>query len=142
MSRSTQYIGLTQAALDFVEQCQELPSELCTYGMFDEEIPLRRWAMHPVIAKDYPERGGMEIREVQQEVPWSSGPMIFTCLELDWGNGGTSKAFEWVHDPTLGREFCQQRENEEWAKTYPHEPCRVTVTMGEEYDREKGTTWA
>lgn len=110
MSRETQYIGLTEAAQDFVAQCDPLPSDTSTTGMFDEEVPLMKWNMHPVFLaelKDY--RRVMCIREVVQEVPWSSGPMIFTCLELDWGNGSTALAFEWVHDPTVQCEVDYER---------------------------------
>ena len=139
MSRETQYIGLTKAAADFVAECEGMPSDSCTYGMFEEEVPLRMWKMHPVL--DNIEGRNMVIREVVQEVPCSSGPMIFTCLEFDWDNGGKELAYEWIHDPTLSREFCQHHEELKWMEHRGHEPCRVTITHGKEYDREKGTMW-
>lgn len=43
MSRSTQFIGLTQNAQSFVKNLEELPSDTSTTGMFDEEIELRKW---------------------------------------------------------------------------------------------------
>ena len=101
MSRETQFVGLTQAAQDFVADLQALPSASSTTGMFDEEIPLRQWEMHPSFRIDLLPDREMCVREVVQEVPWSSGPMIFTRLELDWGNGATSSVFEWIHDPTV-----------------------------------------
>jgi len=119
MSRETQFIGLTQAAKNFVAQCIPIPHDSFTLGMFEEEVPLRKWEMHGLLL--YPDRD-MCIREVVQEAPWSSGPMIFTCLELDWGNGMKTMAFEWIHDPTLGREF------QEYGSL--------------EYDQDTGRLWA
>ena len=31
--------------------------------------------------------------------------MIFTCLEVDYGNGGTSKFLQWIEDPRIKEEF-------------------------------------
>jgi hypothetical protein len=134
MSRDTQFIGLTRAAEDFVKDLKELPSDSHAIGMFDEEIPLRRWEMHPVFERW--DRPSACIREIVQCQPWSSGPMIFTCLDLDWGNGASSGCFEWVSDPTLSVEFCQKRQDEEFGGN-----GMVTVTVGGEYDRERGTMW-
>ena len=105
--RKTQFIGLTQAAQDFVAKCREIVSTRTVFGTLLEELPLREWLATP-------EEHGIEswkcitelrIREVQQCVYWSSGPMIFTRLELDFGNGGTIPAYEWVHDPHVKDEF-------------------------------------
>jgi hypothetical protein len=82
--RSTQFVGLTKVAEDFVKDLEQLESDHSTSGMFEEEIPLRKWVLHPKI-KSWG-REGECIREVVQTVPWSSGPMIFTCLEVDHGS--------------------------------------------------------
>ncbi len=121
MSRETQFIGLTEAAMRYVKNLVSLESDLVTHGMFDEEIPLRRWKMpeNKTTGEGVwnPERTDGQltpcVREVVQCVPWSSGPMIFTCLAFDWGNTGDTEkggfkpdygntVFEWVTDPTLG----------------------------------------
>jgi len=139
MSRETQFIGLTRTAEEFVKDLKQLSSDSHAIGMFDEEIPLRRWEMHPVFkGEDHPVAC---IREIVQCQPWSSGPMIFTCLEIDWGNGAESICYEWVNDPLLSRDFCQHREKERWAEVHGDEPCRVTIVGGEEFDRERGTMW-
>lgn len=148
--RETQFIGLTAAAEAFVKDLEPLPSDTEILGMFEEEvIPLRRWKLHPPLADEH--RVGQCVREKVQMEPWSSGPMIFTCLEIDWGvhedfpedigESNHSECFQWIMDPTLGREFCQQRENERWEELYPGEECRVTIMSGEEYDRERGAMW-
>lgn len=130
MSRSTQFIGLTKAAQDYIDSFN-LKDNLryleqknndkdlfwekrSTFGMFEEDIPLRTWRrFSPKSNKD------ILIREIVQATPWSSGPMIFTCLEIDWGNGehwdspgdekfdGTSpsQCFQWVDDPTVENEY-------------------------------------
>jgi len=101
MSRSTQFIGLSPSALKFVnEKCHKEPVVTCdccghskggnfitkidrhTSGMFEEEIPLTTFYMYapsPVGEKVF------EVKEVVQCDPWSSGPMIFTHLQLENG---------------------------------------------------------
>ncbi len=41
------------------------------YGMFEEELPLLEYRL----------RDGSVVREIEQCSPWSSGPVIFYCLE-------------------------------------------------------------
>ena len=53
--------------------------------MFEEIIPLGCWR----------DKDGFIYREVVQEEIWSSGPMIFTCLEKE-----------------TGKRFCEWNENE------------------------------
>lgn len=148
--RCTQFIGLTATAEAFVEDLEHLPSDTETGGMFEDEvIELRRWKMPVPLDDDRTVRRC--IREKVQMVPWSSGPMIFTCLEIDWGhhrdfpedeeNPYRSECFQWIMDPTLGKEFCQLRETEKWNEMYPGEECRVTVIGGDEYDKERGAMW-
>lgn len=128
MSRTTQFIGLNEAATRYVKNLKSLESDLSTSGMFDEKIPLQRWVMPDDAHTGKGERtlsgddGQLQpcIREVVQTVPWSSGPMIFTCLAFDYGNtlnslnsnavtddrfipNYSNKAFEWVTDPSIGK---------------------------------------
>ena len=114
--RTTQFVGLNNKAIAFVSKLKEIDEGNKTSGMFDEDIPLRSW--------EHPEKG--IIREVVQEVPWSSGPMIFTCLAWDFGNlvgeddeikrDDSCTIFEWTHDPKLREQ-------------------------GYEFDEEAGTLW-
>lgn len=128
--RDTQFIGLTKEAQKFIEDLEPLPQDQSTFGMFQEEIPLRKWKWpQDKIQISVPERVQKAcIREVVQIVPWSSGPMIFTCLELDWGFAEDSDHVKedvlgWVADPRLGfqNEYGQR--------------------IGPEYDEEKGIYW-
>lgn len=111
--RCTQIIGLKIEAVSFINDNIELTSkevDPCPHcgkltktvdvrservyddarsaGMFDDGPPLYEY-----ILKD-----GRVMREVVQEVQWSSGPCIFLCLEDQDGN----KMFEWdkqsIHD--------------------------------------------
>jgi hypothetical protein len=100
MGRTTQFIGLTEAAQSFVTGLKELPSNDTVCGMFDEKLPLRKWEAHDIMPRDR-----ACIREVLQLVYWSAGPMLFTCLELDFGNGFLSQVYEWIHDPLLKNEY-------------------------------------
>lgn len=85
MSRSTQFIGLNFEARKFLEEeCTPLKSVSNTTGMFGEEIPLKRWKH---------KSSGYIYREIVQCSPWSSGPMILTCLQ-----GKEGKKFEWIED--------------------------------------------
>lgn len=124
--RSTQFIGLTKKAQEFVKNLEELPSDGITKGMFLEDIPLRRWTWPVQIHLTGEERQKRAcVREVVQATPWSSGPMIFTCLEMDWGFSQPSrdKVLFWVPDPTLG--FKDENNNR----------------IGPEYDEEQGIFW-
>ena len=108
MSRSTQYIGLTIYALKWLVQETKLVSVLNgthkTFGMFDEDIPLKEWK--GTISNGYDHE--WLVREEVQCVPWSSGPMIFTHLvwykrgEMDQGSG---PFFSWVLNPGVEGEF-------------------------------------
>ena len=108
MSRSTQYVGLNGYALAYVKNAikTEIIPKITT-GMFDEYISGTRYYM-PV-----PEGPNTEyyFDEVVQCEPWSSGPMIFTCLQcyivkksgqkIDMG-----RCFQWMIDPSLsGQEY-------------------------------------
>ena len=88
--RMTQFVGLTEKASDYLEKngVKDVSSKCphCggatgyrirrvqygkTFGMFEEEIPL--W--------EYELSNGESWREIVQAAPWSSGPVIFLCLE-------------------------------------------------------------
>jgi hypothetical protein len=51
------------------------------YGMFNDGPPLYKYNL----------KDGRTAYEVVQTVPWSSGPMIFLCLEID-----KEKQFLWT----------------------------------------------
>lgn len=103
MSRTTQFVGLTSMAREFVKDATILPSDRFTLGMFQEMIPLGRWSL----VGPFKCRENACIREVVQASPWSSGPMIFTCLEVDYGNGGISRMLQWIEDPNVTGEYDQ-----------------------------------
>ena len=99
--RSTQFIGLTKKAQDFVEELNKVPSDSFTEGMFNEKIPLGKW--------ECPEEyNAFCIREVVQVELCSSEPMIFTYLALDYSNKTenpedcNSIFLEWIRDPSVG----------------------------------------
>jgi hypothetical protein len=86
--RATQFIGLNAAGKAFVADLEPVPTDACTYGMFDEPIALRAWR----------DDNGI-VREIVQISPWSSGPVILTCLEYDDGSG---RFAEWKEDSRFG----------------------------------------
>ena len=88
--RMTQFVGLSEKAEKFLEdKAVKVPANKCphcggitqyridrkeydkTFGMFEEEIPLHEYEL----------TNGEMWREVVQAAPWSSGPVIFLCLE-------------------------------------------------------------
>jgi hypothetical protein len=98
MSRSNQFIGLNSSAEEFVHGLKVLQSDSQTEGMFDEPFSLRKWESSEDmwIGNRKP-----VIREIVQDSPWSSGPMIFTCLEIDYLNGACIECFQWIRDPRV-----------------------------------------
>lgn len=87
--RSTQYIGLTQAARDFTKTLTKVEQTYNkTYGMFDEDIPLGVWT-----------DGTFTYEEREQCSPWSSGPMIFTKL-VQIIDGKQTTLYEWQESET------------------------------------------
>jgi hypothetical protein len=99
MSRTTQFIGLTKRAEQFIAKLAVMAPDSYITGMFDEEIPLRKWQVD-----GYYFRMGI-IREVVQMAPWSSGPMIFTCLEWESQSGDKFRFDQWIEDPTCQGEY-------------------------------------
>jgi len=55
------------------EKMETIADGRYTLGMFGEEEPLRTYKL----------KDGRTAMEVVQAEPWSSGPVIFTCLEVD-----------------------------------------------------------
>lgn len=96
--RTTQIIGLTKSAEDFVSELKQIESDTHETGMFSEKIPLRRWEYNKGC-----------VRERLQACPWSSGPMLFYCLEYDFGNGGKEDILQWVCDPRVENEYDTER---------------------------------
>ena len=106
--RTTQYIGLNQDALDFVEKnkIEEPEAILLCQGMFDEDVPGRQWRLKPPKGPN----AAFIAKEVMQITPWSSGPMIFTSLEMilvkeEGDKVGMGTAFDWVWNPELEGEY-------------------------------------
>ena len=102
-------IGLTNAAMSFVEHLSLLPSDESIEKEDGGRIFLGRWEMHPHFVNTQSHK--QCIREVYQvAVDYGGGIQgVFTCLEFDWGvpigcndnSENMSKCFEWVADPTL-----------------------------------------
>lgn len=76
MGRTTQFVGLTASAAAFTETLEATGRYVGAHGMFGEDIELGQWR----------DADGNTYREVVQADPWSSGPCIFTCLEMRWAN--------------------------------------------------------
>jgi hypothetical protein len=91
--RCTQYVGLSIESRVFLdENANKIGESICPHcgsytrekfetinngrfvcGMFGEELSLTTFRL----------KNGRVAMEVIQEEPWSSGPVIFTCLEVD-----------------------------------------------------------
>ena len=113
MARTTQYVGLTQDALNYVQK----------HSLGEEDVVITAGiTLEPVYGKIYhlpPHKGpnkGLYLREVVQASPWSSGPMIFTCLhavlvkERDDQEVVLGDWFQWVLNPDCsGIEYDRER---------------------------------
>ena len=84
MSRTDQYIGLNYEADDFIKtMCKECDFKYENYILTETTLtgsPIygTKWYFTPTN-----DGRVFTAREVIQEVPWSSGPMYFTCLLID-----------------------------------------------------------
>ena len=103
--RTTQFIGLTLEAQNFgdgLTDCSNLFPENVTFGMFDEEIPLC----------SYRDPIGNIYHEKVQFTVWSSGPMIFTYLQLHLNNKVIVDMFKWKREEYSTfdnkKEFCSK----------------------------------
>lgn len=98
--RMTQFMGLSKAAEDFIEQhCRREPIKTCPtckhttggdYCLIDEPRSVEGMFNEPIFLNTYLLKGGRIAREVHQTTVWSSGPCIFTCLEIDG-----EKCYKW-----------------------------------------------
>lgn len=98
--RETQIIGLNNDALMYIQNnCQETEvlCSHCKQGKIKEILSVKyASAAHCGMFDDGPDlyeytlKNGKKVKEVVQAVPWSSGPCIFLCLELDG-----SQLFPW-----------------------------------------------
>ena len=103
--RMTQDMGLHETADDFLQKnCSTTPIVECPLcknrtgggrvaeryesaehlGMFDDGPNLYEYTL----------KDGSKVKEVVQACPWSSGPMIYLCLEDEHGN----KMFPWPEE--------------------------------------------
>ena len=76
--RSTQYVGLTNMAKEYVAGALSKEPIKIGEGLCDEDVIGYKYTM-PVPRG--PNRALYAI-ETLQTMPWSSGPMFFTCLKL------------------------------------------------------------
>ena len=111
MARQTQYIGLNDYAKKYLENANVLKEETypMTVGMCGETVTGFIYCIEP----KYPNTNEEErLIETVQDVKWSGGPMIFTCLRcelvkkvgqvLDMG-----EYFRWMMDPSIqNTEMC------------------------------------
>ena len=84
--RCTQLIGLTVEAEEFLRKNGgegKIYEDATNEGMFEDGPMLHEYNLV----------GGKVAREVIQAVPWSSGPCIFMCLEIDG-----KRMFEWSQE--------------------------------------------
>ena len=108
--RQTQYIGLTRQARKFVKQFTPILNHSNkTTGMFNENVPLGMWIGVNQVGK------GVLIQEVVQDnnIPWDSGPIIFTFLKVKYLDAGTDTVFpvttknkfKWKSDRNIANQF-------------------------------------
>ena len=89
MSRSLSLIGLKDEAREWLEKQLDQKKECCpTCGAklatgFQPTIYDREdvWYGTELELREFVTKNGKVIREVIQEIPWSSGPVVFMCLE-------------------------------------------------------------
>lgn len=116
MTRTTQYIGLTNAAKKYISNARRVEKHVIGMGIGYEDVHGSIYYLDP------PNGSNVEMKLVEevQEAPWSSGPMFFTHLkyylikesgqEVDCGF-----IYSWVVDPVLSG---TDQEFDEEAGTY------------------------
>jgi len=105
--RCTQYIGLSHNADSYLEERgARVPVKVCptcghtTGGGLVQEVYDKETGRRAGMFDDGPDlseytlKDGKKVREVVQCAPWSSGPMIFLCLEDEDGK----KIFKWSEE--------------------------------------------
>lgn len=99
MSRSYHGIGLTSEALKWIEDnCVKEPDLICPHCQktISEKVKIISKKHADCFYGDGPDlrkmvtHGGEIVQEVIQTSPWSGGPVVFLCLEI---NG--KKQFKW-----------------------------------------------
>lgn len=112
--RCTQPIGLTDEAENFITlNVKTTPEETCsecnhTTGgelvkrVYDASGSSGMFGDGPSL-HEYELKDGSKVKEIVQTAPWSSGPMIFLCLEDEEGK----RLFEWKQDEDLKSEVDQ-----------------------------------
>jgi len=105
MSRSTQIIGLTQEAENFIaENCARKEIKVCSecgtqtggdyiYNIYDNKTGKKLGLFNdgPDLY-EYTLKNGDKVRTIVQWCLWSSGPSIFLCLKNEKGE----MLFEWT----------------------------------------------
>jgi hypothetical protein len=96
VARWTQYIGLHPKAREYVKGAKVLATFKGTEGIAGEPVTYSLFEV-PFTYDFYGEEmtDWRTYVEVTQAIPWSSGPMIFTCL-VDVMTG--KKMFEWTKE--------------------------------------------
>ena len=100
-SRMTQIVGLTEDARKFInENVRKVPMTVCDKcgHVVTERLDFRPWKDESESGMfgdgpklyEYTLKDGTTVREIIQAIPWSSGPVIFMCLEKDG-----KQLFEW-----------------------------------------------
>ena len=90
--RMTQIFGLTEEAIDFINQnCRKVPDVVCPHcqGTVSEKNDAKPYldASNLGMFNDGPQlmeytlKDGRILQEVEQETVWSSGPCIFSALK-------------------------------------------------------------
>lgn len=110
MSRTTQYIGLTNDARNYVKNAISIEQYEMTTGMFNEPVMGNIYYLPPLLGLDKE----LIAKEVVQFTPWSSGPMIFTHLQFILVKEDNSKCdcgyyYSWVQNPLITNEFDVER---------------------------------
>ena len=101
--RCDQWIGLTDEAKAFLdEHCNMVPGTKCPHcgGLLNHKRDVKEYdeveGMFGTPAGsllEYNLKNGRVAKEVVQDVPWSSGPCFFICLEIDG-----VRCFEWPQE--------------------------------------------
>ena len=102
--RCTQIAGLTEEAKEFLEKncilidddrcphCEEVLTQRKSCKIYEDATNEGMFEDGPML-HEYNLVGGKVAREVIQAVPWSSGPCIFMCLEIEG-----KRMFEWSQE--------------------------------------------
>ena len=100
--RCYQHIGLTQKASDFLNQyVVRIPDVVCPKcnEIISTKMDCKVYTHEDMFYGDGPDlheyklTNGEIIKEVVQESPWSPGPMVFLCLELQG-----KKMYQWTDE--------------------------------------------